>query len=414
MSDARRLADDVSRIGRASGLDAVGVCDAQPFEDARRILRERAARGWSAGMQFTFRNPDRSTDPQATLPGATAIVVGARRYERRPPTVASAKAAPAAATFGPARPANSGATAVTLQRSRPAGRVAMYSWIDHYRLLRIALATIADHLSQQGWRARVLVDDNALVDRAAAVRAGIGWYGKNTNVLLPGAGSWFVLGSVITDAPLVEEVGSPSPVADGCGTCGRCLAACPTGALVGPGEMDARRCLAWLLQAPGVFPVEFREALGDRLYGCDDCQTSCPVNRIATRRHPPPEPEVDAQPAVDVLELLAVSDATLMTMVGRWYIPGREARYVRRNALVVLGNCGDPADPAVASALSRALADADPIVRSHAVWAAARLGRRDLLRALSADDDPLVAAELARAARPPSAAEGIAAAGAPS
>ena len=97
-----------------------------------------------------------------------------------------------------------------------------------------------------------------------------------------------MLGSVVTDAPLTEAAAPPTPVADGCGPCQRCLSACPTGALVGPGQLDARRCLAWLLQAPGVFPVEYREALGDRLYGCDDCQTVCPVNRLATVDTSPP------------------------------------------------------------------------------------------------------------------------------
>ncbi len=274
----------------------------------------------------------------------------------------------------------------------------MYAWVDHYSPLRDALGVVADHLQQAGWRARVVVDDNALVDRAAAVRAGLGWYGKNTNVLLPGRGSWFVLGSVVTDAPLTLGRPSPPPVADGCGSCDRCRSACPTGALVNPGELDARRCLAWLVQAPGSFPVEFRAALGDRLYGCDDCQTVCPINRLATRRQPPEEAEAGAQPLVDVLDLLGRSDDAVMQLVGRWYIPGREPRYVRRNALIVLGNIGDPSDPAVEAALVRALHDSDPVVRSHAVWAAARVGRRDLLIAVAGDTDPLIEAELARVA----------------
>jgi epoxyqueuosine reductase len=273
----------------------------------------------------------------------------------------------------------------------------MYSWIDHYQPLRTALGAIAAHLEHTGWRARVLADNNGLVDRPAAVRAGIGWYGKNTNVLLPDAGSWFVLGSVITDAPLLSGAPDPPPVPDGCGSCGRCLSACPTGALVAAGQLDARRCLAWLLQAPGVFPPEYREALGDRLYGCDDCQTVCPVNRLSTRRDPPPVAEAHSQPTVGILDLLAASDETIMDLVGRWYIPGRQARYVRRNALVILGNIGDRSDSAVIGALVRALDDGDPIVRSHAVWAAARLGHHDLLGRVATDRDPLVAAELARA-----------------
>jgi epoxyqueuosine reductase len=391
VTTAGRLADEVRRIGQAAGLDAVGICAAHPFEETRRVLEDRKSRGLSAGMQFTYRNPKRSTDPQATLAGAAALVVGARRYERQ------LDRSPAGGDQ---------------RRPAPEGRVAMYSWIDHYQPLRVALGRVSDHLVGQGWRARVLVDDNALVDRAAAVRSGIGWYGKNSNVLLPGLGSWFVLGSVVTDAPLAAGVPAPPAVPDGCGPCGRCLSACPTGALVGGGQLDARRCLAWLLQAPGVFPPEYREALGDRLYGCDDCQTACPVNRLATRRDPPLGAEPDAQPSVDVLHLLAVGDEALMELVGRWYIPGREPRYVRRNALVVLGNTGDPSAPAVVEALAGALRDPDPIVRSHAVWAAARLGRRDLLRTLQDDYEPLVAAEMARAASPPAAAAAAATAGA--
>jgi epoxyqueuosine reductase len=436
MADTR-LADELIRVGRGAGLDAIGLCDASRFEDTRRVLIDRRSRGWAAGMQFTYRRPERSTDPQATLPGAAALVVGARRYERAEPerqerearddpdpgnerevpgdpdgphwrqgriTLGgeTARATGAGPPDGPRRAPFAGspdgrprAAIAGSPDERPRARVAMYSWIDHYRLLRDALGAVADHLVRAGWQARVVADDNALVDRAAAVRAGLGWYGKNENVLLPGAGSWFVLGSVITDAPLTAGRPAPLPVADGCRSCQRCLTACPTGALVGPGQLDARRCLAWLVQAPGVFPREYREALGDRLYGCDDCQTSCPVNRVATHRHPPPAAELGAQPTVDLLWLLSADDDQLMTALGRWYIPGRQPRYLRRNALVVLGNTGDPGDPAVIDAVTRALADGDSIVRAHAVWAANRLGRPDLLGRLKDDHDPLVAAELA-------------------
>jgi epoxyqueuosine reductase len=387
------LAGEVRHIGLAAGLDALAICDAHPFDETRQILHERASVGWSAGMQFTYRNPERSTTPAATLPGAAAIVVGARSYERRTSRTVSPGGREAVPTAGAVIPPPDLPSDF---RMPPAGRVAMYAWVDHYRSLRAALGCVAEHLTREGWRARVVADDNALVDRAAAVRAGLGWYGKNANVLLPGAGSWFVLGSVITDAPLTASASPPSPVPDGCGPCQRCLAACPTGALVGAGQLDARRCLAWLLQAPGIFPPEFRVALGDRLYGCDDCQTVCPINRVASRRRPPGEVEPTAQVSVDILDLLSLSDGPLMDLVGRWYIPGRDPRFVRRNALIILGNTADPSDPAVEAALTRALGDRDPMIRSHAVWAAARLGRRDLLRDLADDRDPLVQAELTR------------------
>jgi epoxyqueuosine reductase len=197
-------------------------------------------------------------------------------------------------------------------------------------------------------------------------------------------------------------------VPDGCGTCRRCLDGCPTGAIVGPGVVDARRCLAWLLQAPGPFPPEHRVALGDRLYGCDECQEVCPPTRRADRvagvdadRGRAPGAAVDPGAVrVDLLELLASTDEELLARHGRWYIAQRDPRHLRRNALVVLGNVGDGTDADVVAALTRALASPDPLLRSHAAWAARRLGRDDLLAALHDDADPLVRAELARPVEP--------------
>jgi epoxyqueuosine reductase len=211
-----------------------------------------------------------------------------------------------------------------------------------------------------------------LVDREAAYRAGIGWFGKNANLLIPGHGSWFVLGSVVTDAPL--RIDAADPVDDGCGTCTRCLTACPTGALAAPGVLDARRCLAWLLEAPGDFPVEHRDALGGRIYGCDDCQDVCPPNKAADRRTPPPPAEDDAEPWVSLVELLDTPDDELLARYTRWYVPRRDPRYLRRNALVALGNVGDPTDSGTRRVLGEAMGSDDPLLREHATWAAARLG----------------------------------------
>jgi epoxyqueuosine reductase len=186
-----------------------------------------------------------------------------------------------------------------------------------------------------------------------------------------------VLGSVLTDAPLPPD----DAVSDGCGSCTRCLPACPTGAIVGPGVVDARRCLAWLLQAPGPFPLEFRAALGDRIYGCDDCQEVCPPNKAAERRSPPPDAGPADEPWVDVVAMLDLDDDGLLARFGRWYIARREPRYLRRNALVVLGNIGDGRSSDVERALRRALASDDALVREHAAWAATRLGRSDLVAA---------------------------------
>jgi epoxyqueuosine reductase len=373
-------AEQVCAVGRHAGLDRVGIASAEPFHDTRQILDARKAAGLAGSMQFTYRNPRRSTDPAATLAGVASLVVGARRYDRAVPPAGGA--------------------------GRPTGRVARYATHDHYADLRHGLDAVARCLADDGWTARVVLDDNALVDRAAAHRAGLGWYGKNANVLVPGIGSWVVLGSVLTDAPLPPAAG-PEP--DGCGPCRQCLDHCPTGAIVAPGVVDARRCLAWLVQADGVFPAEHRVALGDRLYGCDDCQEVCPPSRrgpdeptVRVGRPRPSGPDrhaevnVDLGHRVDVLDLLAADDATLLGRFGRWYIPRREPRYLRRNALVVLGNTASLTTPGVRAALHRALADADPLVRAHAVWAARRLGADPLPPAIVNDGDPMVRAELDR------------------
>ena len=237
----------------------------------------------------------------------------------------------------------------------------------------------------------MLADDNALVDREAAWLAGLGWFGKNANLLLPGLGSYFVLGSIITDAVLpVNE----TPIDDGCGGCRRCLDACPTQAIVADGVVDASRCLAWILQRAGTIPVELRVAIGDRLYGCDDCQTVCPPSVRSERKHAQP-PIVGAHAWVPVIELLRQSDEQLLQRYGRWYIAGRNPIWLRRNALVVLGNVGDPRDRDVIAILSGYLGHAESVLRAHAVWATAKLG---LFSMLPLDDpDPLVRAELSLA-----------------
>jgi epoxyqueuosine reductase len=325
--------------------------------------------------------------------------------ERRATATASLVAGPAGSASlvaGPAGSASQSSGPGNAGRDRPKGRVARYGRHDHYQDLRNALSQMATVLTAAGWRARVVADDNALVDRAAAERAGLGWFGKNSNILLPGLGSWFLLGSVITDAPLAPR----SPVGDGCGSCRRCLSSCPTGALVSPGVLDARKCLAWLLQATGVFPFEYRVPLEGRIYGCDDCQEVCPANRLVARKATTvPEEHAD----VDLLELLSASDEFLLARYGRWYIPQRDPRYLRRNALIALANVADGWQTEVEAALARYLDHPDEMLRAHAVWAAFRAGRHDLVAGrvcLVEDPSPIVRNELARQAEVPTRPNG--------
>ena len=380
-----RLTRRVLDAAAAAGIDHVGVADAVPFNATREILEKRKSEGLHGGMAFTYRNPERSTDPSRSMAGARSLVAAAWRYAERgaepedvePEDVEGAE-------DGGGRPDAGG----------PVGTVARYARVDAYRPLRAALQEVAGLLRAEGHRALVLVDDNSMVDRAVAVRAGLGWSGRNTNVLLPDEGSWFVLGSVLTDAWLVP---APAPLDDGCGTCRRCLDGCPTGALVAPGVLDARRCLAWLVQVPGSFPRGFRVALGGHLYGCDDCQLVCPPNlRVGGRRVvSPTRPGV-----IDLWWLLEADDASVLAAVGHWYIPGRDLRVVRRNALIALGNSGNAAvaDPAARrrteGVLAQALRD-DDLLAEHAAWAALRLGLGHLLAAPAIADRPVVAVELA-------------------
>jgi epoxyqueuosine reductase len=357
-AECRLLGEALVELGLASGLAAVGIASTEVFEHTRHDLLERKRLGLNADMQFTYRNPERSTDPSRILPGARSLVVGAWSYRHSEPRTDEAGRAP----------------------THPVGRVARYARADHYASLRRALSPMAEHLRGLGWRAMVVLDDNALVDRAAAHRAGLGWFGKNSLMLLPGLGSWFVLGSVVTDAPLpISAPAGPSPHAQGCGSCSRCLTACPTGALVAPGVLDAGKCLAWLVQASGSFPEEHRKALGDRIYGCDECQQVCPINRVVDRRDPPPPPIAGDEPWIDLIDLLGATDEALMTAHGRWYIPDRDPRYLRRNALVALGNVGKGDDPATEDTLRHWLSVEDPMLVEHARWAASELGRDDLV-----------------------------------
>lgn len=346
-------------LAEVHGVSHLGVCDGEILERARAELIRRKNAGLHDGLQFTYKNPIRSTDPRRSVADARSILVGARSYYADQP------------------PAPAG----------PHGRVARYAWTDHYQPLREGLRAVARRLRRDGWRAVVFADDNSIVDREVAYRAGVGWFGKNANLLLPSAGSWFVLGCVITTAPLPI---ADEPVPDGCGSCRRCIDACPTGAIVAPGVIDAGRCLAWILQKPGIIERRWRAVLGDRIYGCDDCQTVCPptVRFAATQQ----SLDDEIEPWVSLIEVLDATDGELLRRWGRWYIADREPRWVRRNALVALGNVGRPDDEAVRRCLARYLVDEDSMLRAHAVWAARRLGLDSLLPV--GDADPLVVEEL--------------------
>ncbi|GBE25419.1 epoxyqueuosine reductase [bacterium BMS3Bbin02] len=352
----------VHAVAMAAGAVGCGVASVEPFADALTTMQERRSSGMSGSLGFTFRDPATATDILKTFPWARRLVVVATTYLPE----AGSPSGPAPGT----------------------GRVARFATHHHYERLAEVLGAIALNLRTSGHRAEAIHDDNRLVDRAAAVRAGVGWWGKNTMVLTPGHGPWILLGSVVTDADLPLD----TAMSRSCGTCSACLPACPTGALVEPGVLDVRLCLAYLLQTPGAIPRELREAVGDRIYGCDDCLDVCPPgNRslsLATAD----------RGRVDLLAVLAASDRELESATEHWYVPKRRMDYVRRNALVALGNSGDDRHVYVVAGW---LGNGSSTLRSHAAWALGQIGgdqaRRALDAAATVESDSGVLAEIQHA-----------------
>ena len=358
---------ELRSLALASGLHAVAVTTAEPLLRARGHIEDRLARDLVNGMQFTFRNPVRSTTPTASVDGARSIIVAARSYDLRE----------FADTDAPV--------------TYPA-KVARYVWHDHNAELKKSLNVVKRKLKSDGHRAVVFADDNSVVDREVAWRSGLGWFGKNANILLPGAGSYFVLGCIVTTADLPAG----TPLDDGCGPCVRCLSSCPTDAIVSPGVIDANRCLSWLLQKPGVFPREHRAALADRIYGCDECQSTCPPTQRSTVAGEVPVTLTSRHKRhLDVLWMLEASDADLLDACDPWYIHERNPLWLRRNALIILGNIGRPSDDDVTRVLRSMLQSHEPVLRAHAAWACARLGMSALLSIVSDDSDEMVRHELA-------------------
>jgi epoxyqueuosine reductase len=236
---------------------------------------------------------------------------------------------------------------------------------DYHDVMRPRLRSLAEHIdAAAGTRSLAAVDTSPVLERDLAARAGLGWIGKNTNLLSPDLGSYFFIGVVLTTAGLEADTAQP----DRCGTCRACLDACPTGAFVAPRTLDARRCIAYLtIEHRGPVAEELRPGLGDWVFGCDVCQEVCPWNRHAPATREPAFDETD--PPGDPAALLALDEAAFRARFRRSALWRARWSGMRRNAALVLGN---RRDPAAAAALARAAADADPVVREASRWALRR------------------------------------------
>jgi epoxyqueuosine reductase len=325
-------------LAKELGLDAIGAAPAEPYVDTERHIRERRERGLFADMRFTMARPEESCHPETLLPGARTVVSAALCYWFPEP-----------------------------ERPPGHGRLPRYTWFDVYAQLREKLDELGRKL---GGRYRVLVDANQHVDREAAARSGVGFYGKNTLLITRRHGSWVVLGTLVTEAEL-----EPTPPLDlDCGECRLCIDACPTGALDEPGTLDSTRCLSYWTQASAPPPAEYRADLGPQVYGCDICQDVCPWNRgIEKRRADEALPE-DATPHVSLVEWLRSDPDELRRRFARLYVPRNDGRRLRLNALVAAGNVGGDGER---DAVSAYLGDPDDTARELAAWALARMEERD-------------------------------------
>ena len=370
MGAVSNLKSRVKECALELGFDLVGIASAEAFSDHQAVTLKRIADGLMDGLPwFTESRVRRGCDPQALLPGARSIVTVGMSYNLRDAE----------------GPADTG----------PTGKVARYAWGDDYhQVMKSRLRTLADQLSADLGRelgARWYVDDGPMLDRAVAERGGIGWFGKNTNVLTRSHGSWVFLGQLITDLDLEAD----PPLKKTCGSCVRCIDACPTGAIVAPYVIDNARCISHLtIENRGPIPREYRPLMYDWVFGCDICQDVCPVNvKAAYTKEQAFQKRRFTSP--DLIGLLRMNDEEFRERFRN--SPAKRAKRtgLRRNACVALGNAGDPG---AVPALVEALRDNEPLVRGHAAWALGRLGGENATRGLEAsleqEADPGVAGEM--------------------
>jgi epoxyqueuosine reductase len=295
-------AAELERLAGELGIDVVGASPAAPYESTERDIRERSERGLFADMRFTMAQPEVSCHPEKLLPNARTVVSAALCYYAEEP-----------------------------ERVPGHGRLPRYTWYDAYAELREKLDQLGRRL---GGGYRVLVDENQHVDREAAARSGVGFYGKNTLLITRRFGSWVVLGTLVTDL----ELETTAPLGLDCGSCALCIEACPTGALDEPGTLDATKCLSYWTQSAHEAPEPYREALEAQVYGCDICQDVCPWNRGIERRRAGDPVPTGAEPHVDLVEWIESDPTELRERYARLFVPRNDGRFLQRNARIALAN----------------------------------------------------------------------------
>jgi epoxyqueuosine reductase len=377
------------------GFDGVRITGAEAFPEAERVIKSRVAEGLMDGLPwFTSERADVSCHPNALLPAAQSIIALATCYLSEQPAEG--------------------------QEGGPRGRISRYAWGDDYHdLIKPKLQQFAAWLRDYArnevpeLETRLFVDTGRMVDRAVAQRAGLGWYGKNTNILTHGWGSWIFLAEIVANLPFAPQEVDP-PLKANCGHCEICLHACPTGALPAPYVLDNRRCISYLtIELRESIPLELRPLMGNLIFGCDICQQVCPVNLVAERRlglrpagstgprplpfqpHQSFRPRPGTGSSPELIPLLKLTEAEFRERFRGSPIKRTKRRGLLRNVCVALGNSGDRA---AVPALCEALHHEEALVRGHAAWALGQLGgaqaRQALDAALTSESDASVQREI--------------------
>lgn len=358
-NDLASLAAKIKQWGRELGFQQVGIAGIELFEDAEYLARWLAARHHGE-MDYMERHGMRRAQPDAIQPGALRVISARMDY-------LSAAARPAQQVL--ADPDSAYVSRYALGR-------------DYHKVLRKRLAELGAKITREACEHghRAFVDSAPLLEKALARNAGLGWIGKHTNLINRHAGSWFFLGELLTDLPLPID----APASNHCGTCTACMEVCPTQAIVGPYELDARRCISYLtIELRGPIPLEFRRAIGNRIYGCDDCQLFCPWNKFA---HFSEEPDFTPRHRLDearLLELFAWTEEEFLARTEGSAIRRIGYQSWLRNIAVALGNA--PYSSAAIQALQARREQCSAMVKEHIEWA---LGEQNRKQQVACDKAP--------------------------
>lgn len=354
------------------GFEVAGITSVEPLEAADIAFQEWCANGYAAGMGYMTRKPELNGHPRSLVPYALSLITLAVDY---------------------------GVAAPRFAHEHRYGRVARYAWgLDYHDVVKPRLRALAGRIEEIAGReihARCFVDAVPLLERAVAARAGLGFFGKNTNLLRPRDGSWFFLSEILLDLELPAD---NREIKVSCGSCRRCLEACPTDAFPAPYVLDSRKCISYLtIENKDAIPRELRASLGDWVFGCDVCQDVCPFNRFSSdTRWPEFHPEAGAGARLDLVEVLSIaSDESFRARFRGTPLTRPRRRGLLRNAAVVAANIG--ASAAVPSLVERVENDIEPLIRSHCLWALSQLDPRSARamaeRSLKNDPDAMVREE---------------------